>query len=448
MDFLNFTKNHLTRVPYPIGKVVSYLPYSYRPGLSTIYKNRKLDITRLENSSSNDLKKFIFEKMMSLVIHANKNVPFYRELYKRGNVSVGSFNEFSDLMELPIVNKNDLLQVDLDYRSVYKKGRTLVNTGGSSGKTLSMYIDSSSVAHEWAHMHHIWSTLGFKQSDLKVVFGGRSNVKNGIEYDSARHQISVDIYSGWDCIADRLYSCIKKFNPRYLHGYPSAIFDFILWLEETGHPLILLLKNNIKGLFLGSEFPSPQLRAHVERILHCGSVSWYGHTERTALAYEKDNKYTYSPFYSYGFTEAYLENKNVFSLVSSSYYNYVSPLIRYNTEDYIKPFVSGGLLRNFEVSKGRNGEFILDLNGNKVYLTALIFGRHHEIFNHARHVQIYQSKPGDAKFLITPKDKSVFSSIERYFDLSNVKLNFEFQVISAPYRSVSGKTPLLVKVLI
>lgn len=68
--------------------------------------------------------------------------------------------------------------------------------GGSSGEPLEFYVEPNSVGHEWAHMHSIWAQVGFKQSHLRIVFGGRSNVKNVVQYDLARHQINVDLYSG------------------------------------------------------------------------------------------------------------------------------------------------------------------------------------------------------------------------------------------------------------
>src|SRR5690606_3399393 len=140
----------------------------------------------------------------------------------------------------------------------------------------------------WAHMHHIWSALGFKQHDLKVVFGGRADVRDVAQYDSARHQVNVDLYKGWPIIADKLIGVFKKYSPSYLHGYPSSIFDFVIWLDSNKHPLLDVLRQSIKGMFLGSELPAPPLREEVERLLNCRSVSWYGHTERSILAYEKE----------------------------------------------------------------------------------------------------------------------------------------------------------------
>lgn len=397
--FLKIVKKNLTQLPYPIGSLFANIPYSFRPSLGHIYKNRIAEIRLCEDLSLNETKSFIFIRTKVISEHACKNIPFYQELYKQVGVDPSKFTQFDDLKNLPIINKEDFQKVDLEYRSFYQKGRYLVNTGGSTGKALELYIEPSSIGHEWAHMHTIWNKLNFKQNKLKIVFSGRADVRNILEYDSARHQISVDIYSGWKNIADELYRVFEKYNPAYLHGYPSAIADFSIWLLDHNHPLLSVLRKNIKGVFLGSEYPPPPLRLKMEKILNCASISWYGHTERAILAYEKEENNVYSPFISYGFAEA-VENNSSYSLISTSYYNFVSPLIRYDTGDYVSPKFNGSLLDSFKIKEGRNSDFILDKIGNKIFLTALIFGRHHEIFNYIKHIQVYQPKIGYVVILL------------------------------------------------
>lgn len=446
MNYLNYIKENFTRVPYPVGRIVSLVPYNIRPGISSIYRKRKKEIKQLSTFDELEHKNFIFKKTKNIAVYAFQNIPFYRELYQNHEVNPEKFTCFEDLSYLPIITKKDLQEVPLEFRSNLNLSRNLANTGGSSGQPLSFYIQPSSIPHEWAHMHAIWDKLGYTQKDLKIVFGGRADVKNTIEYDAVRHQLTIDIYKSPEIIANNLHCLFKKYRPRYIHGYPSSIFDFIIWLDVNKHPLLNTLQKNIKGIFLGSEFPSPQLRDRVEKLLQCSSVSWYGHTERAVLAYEKIAKYKYSPFTSYGFSEAIqFNNTQQFELVGTSYYNQVSPLIRYNTNDLIKPTFDKGLLIDFTISQGRNGEFIIDKNGNKIYLTALIFGRHHAIFNYVQHIQIKQDSYGSAIFFITTNSEYSPYFLLSKMDLSNIDLDYKIEILSEPIKTPSGKVPLLIK---
>lgn len=443
MSILIYAKKNFTRLPYQFGFIISLIPYSYRPGISNTYKQRKHEKIFLDSASINKKKEFIFSRIKQVASYAYLKIPFYHELYKSAGVNPNLFKEFDDLQKLPVIKKSDLQKVSLEDRSAPRKGRYVVNTGGSSGQPLEFYIEPSSIGHEWAHMHSIWAKLGFKQSDLKISFGGRADIHNVIEYDSARHQLAVDIYSGWPLVADKLYKVFSYYKPKYLHGYPSSIFDFIIWLDINHHPLLPIFREYIKGMFLGSELPSPSIRQQVENLLNCKSVSWYGHTERSVLAYEKEEYNNYSPFLSYGFAEA-LKNSEGNRLVCSSYYNYASPLIRYDTGDMVEPNIQDGILESFKIKDGREGEFILDKNNNKIFLTGLIFGRHHSLFEEARHIQICQRQPGYAEVLVVPRYNINSQVVSELFDSSNVLIDFTFKVIDEPKRTPSGKVPLLV----
>src|SRR5690554_5348220 len=216
MDLLGLVKKSLTELPYVIGKPVSYVPYGRRPGIGRVYSKRTNDILLANSFLVGQKKEYAYRRVKNIAVYAKKNVPFYTELYRAADVQPERFKCFDDILNLPVITKEQLQKVPLEYRSSKVPARSLVNTGGSSGQPLEFFIEPSSVGHEWAHMHHIWRGLGFKQSDMKVVFGGRANVRKVVQYDSARHQLSVDLYSGWPRIADRLLEVYNRYSPKYL----------------------------------------------------------------------------------------------------------------------------------------------------------------------------------------------------------------------------------------
>ena len=65
-------------------------------------------------------------------------------------------------------------------------------------------------------------------------------------------------------------------------------------------------------------------------------------------------------------------------------------------------------------------------------MTALIFGRHHKVFDDANYVQIGQAEPGKATLYVTAKDGVVASDLAELFDLTNVDIDFDFKVIDKP----------------
>ncbi len=413
--------------------------------MGAIYKERVSEIDSFKSMDLGERKRFIFERVKEISSHAYKKVPFYNRVYKAAGVRPDRFDSFENLFDLPVISKADLQEVDIDERSCKTENKYVANTGGTSGNPLSFYIQPSSIGHEWAHMHAIWRDLGFRQNNLKMLLAGRAVIKGLAQYDSIRHHFAVNIYKGWSEVSDIICDLIKRYRINYLHGYPSAIFDLILWASENHRELLSVLTDNIKGLLLGSEYPSPVLRGKVESLINAQSISWYGHTERAVLARELVGAHgVYYPFQTYGFCEA-LSFEGQHHLLGTSYYNYASPLIRYDTGDLVAPVFLGELLESFSVSRGRSGEYIFDRNGNKVFLTALIFGRHHSAFNFCSSVQVSQQRKGVAKIFVVLIGKDIsMTDVVRGFDFSDVLVDFDFFVVSEPKKTKSGKVSLLI----
>ena len=150
--------------------------------------------------------------------------------------------------------------------------------------------------------------------------------------------------------------------------------------------------------------------------------------------------------HTYGYCEAIPNENGGYNLVGTSLDNVVSPFIRYDTGDIVEPIFKDGIVDKFRIESGRVGDFITDINDNRISLTALIFGRHHKIFGYARFVQIRQQHPGVATIIITlPNDvDSSIIRMEDMFDLTNVSIRFNFEFRSSPVYSSSGKVPLMV----
>src|SRR5690554_4797497 len=113
MAFLELVKNNLTTLPYFIGRPVAAVPYGYRPGIAGIYRRRKNEILASNDFSIEERKEFVFRKVKDLAVYANRHVPFYTDLFRNADVKPERLTCFSDLVNLPIITKDDLQSVPL-----------------------------------------------------------------------------------------------------------------------------------------------------------------------------------------------------------------------------------------------------------------------------------------------------------------------------------------------
>jgi len=446
-NFLPIIKSFFQDIPKPLGKTLSFIPYGLRPAIGKAYSSNQ---RRIESFAAWDIEKkkgFIFAKVKEAVRMALQ-APFYKELYSAKGICLEDIHTFSDLSELPIINKEMLRFYPLERRSNYVQGRYITNTGGSSGTPLDFYITPRLIPREWAHMHTIWGKLGYKQSMLKLQFGGRNLKETSLVYDGLRHGYTINVYKCFHDVLSDLRRILKKEQFYYLHGYPSAIAEFAQNCETYAPDVVNVLRRTLKGAFLASEYPAPFYRDRIEEIFRISTVSWYGHTERAILAWELDQKYVYHPFQTYGYCEVIPNEKSGgWHLIGTSYGNFASPFIRYDTGDDVEPVeIKDGLLVSFRIRSGRLGEFVLDRRGVKIPLTALVFGRHHRLFDIAKFIQVRQTAVGEMTVIVTPiKSLPPNFKIEEWFDSTGLDMKTEFEIVDKPILTTSGKVTLKVQ---
>ena len=444
INFQLVAKKIVEKIPVPFGYLISHIPYSWRLGVQ--YIDSRNEIAKFECLNPDERRLYIFDRVRNIVTFAFHNNNFYREFYKSKGYDVNLLKSFEGISKIPVVKKDDFKQYDLEYRSNIRKGRLRLNTGGSSGEPLTFYVDSGAFAREWAHMHFIWSRLGYRQTDLALTFRGRNLGKKILKFNPLHNEFLVNGYAAISEVTSAIRLLCRTESVAYLHGFPSSIYNYVCYWSKYAEDVIKSLNNSLRGIFFTSEFPAPLYRNTIESALNIPTISWYGHSEMAILAYEKKTKYDYCPMHTYGYCEAISDKNGLYHLVGTSYDNIVSPFIRYDTGDIVDPKFGDSIVDKFRVESGRIGDFITDMNGNRISLTALIFGRHHKIFRYARFVQIKQNYPGMATIIITlPND--VDSSIiqkEDMFDLTNVSIQFNFEIRSSPVYSPSGKVPLVV----
>jgi phenylacetate-CoA ligase len=428
-------------IPIEVGILLSHLPFKLRLGRD--YKLYQQLIEKLLYADTEHRRSYIIESFKNIVSHFKNYNDFYAHHLRSSGSATENITDLGDIARLPLLAKSQLKAVPLTERSNKKLALKEFNTGGTTGVPLSFFVENNFYSREWSHMHFIWKRIGYDPSRTKVTIRGRS-LKNICEYNFNQNEFLINAYHTYD---SRDYSTLlkifKKYNTEFIHGYPSSIYGFLKDASVKAPYLIDFFKKNIRGIMFGSEYPSPQYRTFIEDLLTDNSISWYGHTEGVILACELNQKYEYVPFLSYGYAEA-VKIDNFYHLVGTSFSNLASPFIRYDTEDLIDPDIDEiGFLRSFRITEGRIGEFVIDKNGNHISLTALIFGRHHKLFNVVDFIQVQQNNPGSITVIYS--STSFIEDARELFDTSNLHLDIHFKQVKEPYRTALGKIPLLIR---
>lgn len=429
-------KDFVENIPFPIGKLLTKVPFKYRLGRSYV-DNRNL-IQKYNNASEEWKNDYLITSLNKIKNYSQNHFDFYKKLYDEYGVIDLKIKDFSDWNKLPTINKEQLRNNLGTF-----KGHQIINTGGTSGEPFAFYIDKEAWSREWAHMHYIWELKGYNFKKPKITLRGKDLGDNIFKFNPVHNEFIINTYKDFSerNNAKLVKDLIIKREIKFAHGYPSAIFNFF---SEIASALtkgeIDELKNCLKICLLGSEFPIEYMVNYLQKVWDLDFISWYGHSEMCILAYDFNKSNDYSPFMTYGYSEI-VENE----LIGTSYHNFDMPLIRYKTGDLVTGTNSNhNILQSFTIREGRSGDFIIDKLDKKISLTSLIFGRHHKAFNEFDYVQVSQILPGKATILVTNSKSKQIDDLSKYFDFDNVNIDFEFKEIEKPVLTGSGKYKLKV----
>lgn len=329
MSNKSILRNLRDSLPEPVGQIFSnYLRNKIIR--NKLYIDMQRTLKKRANMEHIEIEKYQLKKLKEVLIFANQNVPYYSATFKKVGFKPKKFNSFSQMKELPILTKKTLSEKyeDLISTKNVKGGYYEAATGGTQGRPTQFLLDANSLILENAFINYFRSKIGYSHNDLIATFRG---IEFGRKFFRFNPMFGEYIFSPFQLSGDTINEYLDKMNkikPVFLNGYISSIYFFAKLLERKK----LSLKSPLKGIFLISENPDYQKREFLEKFFQAKTLSFYGQSERVAIAEESKNwLYNFDPFY--GYTELLSAPNGKKRIVATGFLSKTMPLIRYDTED-------------------------------------------------------------------------------------------------------------------
>lgn len=341
-------------------------------------------------------------RLSTLMEHAVAHVPFYRSvpLESPGNLQISDF---------PVIDKHLIRERLEDFLTGPGFRRRKATSGGSTGQPFLFYMDRFITRHvEKAFIFDQWKRVGYRFGDPIFNLRGRTPAPGRFVH----HDRLFNIYfaSSFTLARETIgayVSAINTIRPRFMHGYPSTMYQLASLVEVSGQKLHAAPV----AVFCGSEKLFAYQRAKIEAVFGCRVYHWYGHSECLALGGGCEYSDTLHLYPQYGYTELIPSGihdelgRELHEIVATGFNNPVMPLIRYRTGDYAVPAVSQTCRcgRNYlliDEVVGRQQEFIVDATGALISATSLIFGQHYAAFNGLDSIKLHQQRPGEIDVIV------------------------------------------------
>jgi phenylacetate-CoA ligase len=423
--------------------------------LSYPYFVKRKELNQTERWPAAKLQNLQGARLLKVLKLAVKKAPFYRDTVGNSVLSSDA-DPFQEVLRFPVIQK-ETVRKELERMVCGNPLRRLrVTTGGSTGQPLVFYMDRFVTRQvEKAFIFDQWRRVGYRVGDPIFNIRGRTPAGGRMVHHDKLFNIyfasSFDLNSG--SIA-RYIEAMNRIQPKYLHGYPSTMYQLAILVENSGRSVALPLK----AVFCGSEKLFPYQRTKIESVFHCSVYAWYGHSECLALGggCEHCDRLHFYP--QYGYTELLPtgqktpDGQDIKEIVATGFNNPVMPLIRYCTGDYAviseDRYCSCG--RNYLMIDeiiGRQQEFVVDAKGQLISATSLIFGQHYEDFQNLSGLKLQQDRAGVLKVLAVPHSKYVAMPVEgmkrKMTELIGDRMKIEFEVVEHLEKSSIGKAKIV-----
>jgi phenylacetate-CoA ligase len=315
-------------------------------------------------------------KLRSLVEHAYSSVPYYRRVLDERGLLPGDIRSIEDLPKLPVLTK-DLIRQHFDELTAdnLKRWRPLLDSSsGSTGNPLRYYITMDAVSMAWAGVYRSWRWAGYELGDKRVTLAGTSLVpgespplKKRIRWFLERDMrlSAVDMDSG---SMSTYAGKVRRYQPRFIRGYPSAIFAFADHLRRNGVTDI-----KPEAVFCTAEMLLPHYRDAIEKQFGCRVFDQYGAYDGGVQAAECSTHEGYHMSVEKVVMELVGEDGtpvppgSAGEILATDLHNYAMPFIRYAVGDRAvlgsSPCSCGRSLPLIKSLEGRTTDIIRFDNG-------------------------------------------------------------------------------------
>lgn len=405
------------------------------------------------------LEQYQAKKLKQLLKYVYNNVPYYKEVFEKNNLTLNDFETIADLRKLPTLTKEDVIKNfdKLVSRKANKKYLELVSTSGSTGKPMQFYRDTRDETIHFAFSRRAFSSINVNGFHRKIYIWLTPFIEKGIEeiyfYEPHLKRLSLSPFFQSLSLLDEYIKFIKQFRPMSILGSPSLLYQLACYTQEKNI-------NDIKFKCIISYFENlfSYQREMIERQFRCKVYSYYISQERVLSAFECLNQDGMHIDMERGIVEIIGDNGEVLPegysgrIIATGLHNFVMPFIRYDTGDI-------GSISEVSCSCGRGLPLLKSIDGRTCevikykdkYINSSALSVIVRLFKNIKECQFVQEKENELVSNIVKRNNfsendmnEIISDLHKHIgEELDIKINF----VEYIPRTKMGKFPFVVSKL-
>ena len=189
-----------------------------------------------------EIEQFVNTKLSAMIAHAVQNVKFYRQTAEKEGIRPDEIRKIDDLETLPILTKEEIRQSPEDFLAgnVRRQDLIQINTSGTTGKTLKIFVDKDSRRYAYAFFSRLKLWAGIQGKPKNATFAGRTIVdpdETNPPFWRSNPVMNNTLFSSYHLSPERLCHYVKKLvalQPYFIDSYPSSIYSIAVFMKEQG----------------------------------------------------------------------------------------------------------------------------------------------------------------------------------------------------------------------
>lgn len=355
--------------PYPIQNlaVTLFNVYQYKIRHGGSYSNFREYYLSAESFSKEELDLEIDKKKKEFFSHATDKSVWYQKL----NLDI--------LDQIKVLEKVDIIN-NLDKIKTINESEGIVSlTGGTTGASMKVIYTKKDMQERFAILDHFRTQHGYELGKKTAWFSGKNLVtQNDIEKGICSHYDIVNkirFYSTFlinEKNFDVYWESLNKFQPEFLVGFPSSVFEICQIAKSRG----LKYSGKAKVFFPTAETVLNEHRKIITEVLGCKLVDQYASSEGAPFILEcsAGSLHIHPLTGIFEVVDDSLKPAQSGQMLVTSFTTHGTPLIRYRIGDSItladstKQCACGSIFPLVDRIEGRTNDYILSPTHGRVNL--------------------------------------------------------------------------------
>jgi len=275
----------MIRTPEWLVRYITFPLYERACGRDTLRQMRRFAADlRLPPDALADLAR---RRLRRLLAFAGRELPYYRRLFAACGVRPEQDDPYAALQRLPVLDKPTVRASarDMTWPAVPGGLRPAV-TGGTSGDTLSFFLDRAHHARNMGARLALHQSLGVQPGDRRLFLWGSPIEVQRSPWRRVRdillNERIIDAFDLPPARLDAYLDFIRAYRPRLVYGYGTALALLARHALRRGGPPL----PPPRAVILTSDETSPDDRTAVQAAFGAPALNEYGSREMGIIAHE------------------------------------------------------------------------------------------------------------------------------------------------------------------